>query len=392
MTEKLTRYTPRMTEALILPAGLAALLYSTHLLSVGLAAWRLRPRANMAVAPCPTSGVTLVRPVCGLDSHVEETLRSSLEQNIRPFEVIFCAAREDDPVVPLVRRLIAEHPQVEARLLIGEDRLGQNPKLNNMAKGWRDATYDTVIFADSNLLLTPDYCERVISGFRADVGVVSSPPVGSHPEGFWSEVECAMLNTHAARWQLAASALGMDFAQGKTLAFRKGDLGPNLMRALSEEPAEDAAATKLAQRKGLCVNLIGPPWSHPVGRRSMTAVWNRHTRWARLRRATFPVLFGTEIISGIVPATVLALYALWLADSPMLPALAAAPLLWYAPEYGLARLGRWHLTALSPLAWLMRDLLLPAFYVAGWASTNFVWNGHQMSGAKQDDEPAGQTF
>ena len=376
-----------MTVVMILAGGIAALLYSLHLFSIALAATRTRPSV---VAAGKGEGISLVRPVCGLESHGEETLRSSFEQTTPAFEIIFCAAREEDPVVPLVRRLMAEYPAVRASLLFGEDRLGQNPKLNNMAKGWRAAIYDTVIFADSNLLLTPDYCDRVQAGFAKGVGVVSSPPVGSHPEGFWSEVECAMLNTHAARWQLAAAALGLGFAQGKTLAFRKGTLEPNLMRALSEEPAEDAAATKLAHRCNTTIELVGPPFAHPVGRRSMKAVWSRHTRWARLRRATFPFLFATEIVTGICPAFFALAYMLRLADWPMPLAFALIPM-WYVPEYALALFSGWHMSLKSPFAWLLRDLMLPAFYTAAWSSTDFVWNGHQMSGSKQDDEPAGQT-
>ena len=45
-----------------------------------------------------------------------------------------------DPTCPLVARLIAEHPAVPARLLIGDERISANPKLNNVLKGWRAAT------------------------------------------------------------------------------------------------------------------------------------------------------------------------------------------------------------------------------------------------------------
>ena len=31
-------------------------------------------------------------------------------------------------------------------VLIGDDVIGANPKLNNMVKGWRAATYDWVVF------------------------------------------------------------------------------------------------------------------------------------------------------------------------------------------------------------------------------------------------------
>jgi ceramide glucosyltransferase len=271
-------------------------------------------------------------------------------------------------------------------LLIGETNLSANPKLNNMAKGWAAARYDTVVFADSNLMLTPDYCARVRDAFTPDVVVVSSPPVGTDPLGFWGDVECAMLNTHAARWQYAAAMLDLCFAQGKTLAFRKSKAPAHLMRLLGEEPAEDAAATKMAQYRGGRVALIAPPFAHPVGARTFELVWKRHSRWAKLRRATFPLLFAGEIMTGSVPAILAAGLAAWFAG--LTPAVIALPMIvvWYLPEAWLAWRCGWALRPISPLAWLLRDCLMPAIYVAAWANDEFVWNGHRMNGAKATPE------
>ena len=382
MPVNIARYHTSMIDTMTLAIGLATLLYMLHLLSLGLAAFQCRPLRGSTHA-LSDSGVTLVRPLCGVESHSALTLRSSFLQNLTHFEVLFCVARESDAVVPLVHQLMAEHPNVRARLLIGEDHLGQNPKLNNMAKGWREARYTTVVFTDSNLLITPDYCARILNAFGPDVGMVSSPPIGSHAEGFWGEVECAMLNTHAARLQYAASALGLRFAQGKTLAFQKGVHTTTLMQDLASEPAEDAAATKLMRRMKKSVRLIGPPFQQPLGPRTLKAVWSRHIRWARLRRSTFPLLFSIELFAGICAPLAASTYAA--SEAGFTPALALLlmPLLWYGPEYALARYAGWHFSARSLPAWMVRDMMLPAFYVAAWLSTDFVWRGHQMNGAKE---------
>jgi len=368
--------------------ALAAFCLIGHLASIGLAAWKCaRP---VALRPYE-SGVSLVRPVCGLESHVRETLESSFIQDHPNCELIFCAAREEDPVVPLVRELIDRHPHVRARLLVGEARLNQNPKLNNMAKGWTAARHDLVVFADSNLLLPADYCRQVAAAFRdKSVGVVSAPPVGGSPEGFWGEVECAMLNGHAARWQFAAAALGLDFAQGKTLAFRKSAFGEDLMAALATEPAEDAAATKVARAAGQVIKLLAPPFVHPVGPRSAGSFWSRHVRWARLRRASFPRLFTFEILGGIAPALVAfhlsSLGGVW----PAAVWLPLALVVWYGPELALARAFGWRLSLMTLPASILRDLMLPAIYVAGWASRGFRWRGHSVDGGKKPmNSPAG---
>ena len=63
------------------------------------------------------------------------TLSSSFNQDWPDYEILFCAASEQDSAVPLVRRLIDEHPGHSARLLIGNERPTGNPKLDNLVKG-----------------------------------------------------------------------------------------------------------------------------------------------------------------------------------------------------------------------------------------------------------------
>jgi Glycosyl transferase family 21 len=129
-------------------------------------------------------GVSLVRPVCGLENHIEQTLRSGFDLDYPRYEIVFCAAAANDAAVPLVKRLIAEHPHIPARLLIGNERISENPKLNNVYKGWQAAAYDWVVMADSNVLMPPDYIERLFAAWQPDCGLVSSPPVAGRPDGF----------------------------------------------------------------------------------------------------------------------------------------------------------------------------------------------------------------
>jgi len=232
-----------------------------------------------------------VRPLCGLDNFIQETLRSSFELAYPDYEVIFCVARDSDPVIPLVRRLMASHPDVPSRLIIGDEPVSANPKLNNCMRGWKAARHDWIVLADANIHLPADYIQRLLASWRPDTGVVSSTPVGVMPEGFWAEVECAFLNTLQARWQYVGECLGLGFAQGKTLLMRRSILDQaGGLAALGAEPAKDAAATKLVGHLGLKVHLVDMPFAHPLGRRTAQEVLARQLRWARLRRATFPLL------------------------------------------------------------------------------------------------------
>jgi ceramide glucosyltransferase len=233
-------------------SGFAAALFCgiivlLHIVSIVITAWRCRPRAEPAAARA-LPPVSIVRPVCGLDNFLEETLRTTFEIAYPQFELIFCVASPRDPAIAVVRKLIAAYPGVPARLLIGDDRVSHNPKLNNCVKGWRAARYGWIAIADSNVLMPPDYLQSLLAAWQPDTGLVCSPPAGCRPEGFWANLECAFLNTYEARAQYFADTLGIGFAQGKTMLWRRDDLeAAGGIAALGREIAEDAASTKIVR-------------------------------------------------------------------------------------------------------------------------------------------------
>src|SRR5215207_4126952 len=139
---------PSMTLATI---GFAFLAFAGTLQFVTTAGVTLRllPRRKKA-EPATKPPVTLVRPVCGLENFIEECVETSFRLTYPNLELIFCVDEETDPIVPVVRALIAKYPAVDARLLVGRDSVGNNPKLNNVVKGWDAARADIVILSDSN--------------------------------------------------------------------------------------------------------------------------------------------------------------------------------------------------------------------------------------------------
>jgi len=349
-----------------------------HLASTLAAIIRCRAPAAHLPARHPAPGVSLVRPICGIENHVEETLASAFALDYPRYEIVLCVASAQDPVVPLARRLIAAHPGVPARLLVGNEKISDNPKLNNIYKGWREAAHEWIVLADSNVLMPSDYIQRLLAAWRPATGLVCSPPVGGRPDGFWAELECAFLNTYQARFQYAVDTLGFGFAQGKSMLWNRNVLErAGGIRALGSQLAEDAAATKVVRSAGLEVRLVDAPFEQPLGHRSAAEVWRRQVRWARLRRTSFKACFMPEVVSGAVwPIAAAALVAVQ-SDLPLLtvPAVAA---LWYGSEAVLAWAAGWHLTARSPLAWALRDLLLPVVWLNGLFGTDFVWRGNQM--------------
>ena len=354
---------------------LAVFFIATQMATLAVACVRCRSVTRRIEPHEGWPAVTVVRPLRGIETFSRETIAAAFALDYPAYELLFCVADASDPVIPLVEAAVAAHPKTAARLLVGDDKIGANPKLNNMVKGWRHAAYDRIVFIDSNVLVPPDFLMRLVATFRADTGVVSAPPCGIMPVDFGAHVECAFLNTYQARWQYFVDTFGSGFAQGKTLFYRKGDLDRNAMLDLAAEPAEDAATTKMVRAMGLRVRLA-PPSPQPLGARPLQDVWRRQIRWARLRRATFPLEFLPEILSGsIIPICTAAAAAMTLGWSVPLGVSTYAAV-WYLAEIATAAACRWPVTWQTPFASLLRDLLIPALWVGAWTGRSVDWNGN----------------
>jgi cellulose synthase/poly-beta-1,6-N-acetylglucosamine synthase-like glycosyltransferase len=224
--------------------GLAAIQFASILLAVLRLNQRDKGFAGLG------EGISVIRPLCGIENFIEETLRSTFQLDYACYEIIFCVADADDPVIGIAERLIAAYPGIDARLLIGNSAVSANPKLNNLVKGWRAARHDWILMADSNVLMPRDHLQRMLSAWRDDTGLVCSPPVGAAPANFWAELECAFLNTYQARWQSFADGIGLGFAQGKAM----------LLPKMRPRPKPSAAS-----------GFVSAWWAAPLRSRSATA-------------------------------------------------------------------------------------------------------------------------
>ncbi len=362
-------------------AALALLLLVLHLVSVTLA-WpgcrrSQRPIATSADAPT----VSIVRPVCGAENYLEETLRSGFLLDYWSYELIFCIEDGDDAAVPIVRRLMAQHSCVPARLLVGRDTVSDNPKLNNIDKGWRAASGTWVIMADSNVLMPPDYVQRLASAWTSDAGLACSPPIGTSPRNLAAELECGFLNTYQARWQYAAIGSGFHSHRASRCSGGKRILiaGAGCMRSRPNSPRMPPRQKWCGTQVVACVSPRRPLpnrsddadcakfGSAKCGGRDCVATPSRFTSRSRSRPAAWPV--------GVL---------LWRrpAHSTLFAAV-AYPAIWYGAEALVARSAGWPLSWRSPFLWVARDVMLPAIWVSAWTGSRFVWRGNAMQVAQR---------
>lgn len=67
-------------------------------------------------------GVSIIRPLKGVDLELEANLRSSFVQYYPKFEINFSVASPEDPAIEIVETLMKEFHQVDSRLIIGKNR------------------------------------------------------------------------------------------------------------------------------------------------------------------------------------------------------------------------------------------------------------------------------
>lgn len=197
-------------------------------------------------------GVSILRPLSGLDSNLYSNLSSSFTQDYPQsrFEVILSIrdtrSPESQKVLNVARMVVAAHPHVDARIVIGEQYAGVNPKINNLVRSYAASKYDIVWIVDSQVWSPSGALARAVDNLCADpvdrprpspswlrrkphgerVGLVHHVPFAVLPSTSWgSRIERVFLSTTHAKMYLALNALSIDSCvMGKSNMYRKSDL------------------------------------------------------------------------------------------------------------------------------------------------------------------------
>ena len=146
---------------------LAALLLTYSLLTT-LFTWEnrrfVRSRMRELHAYTPQGRVAIYAPCKGIDLELENNLRALLRQDYHDFEVYFVLESTADPACEVVRRLIAEHPQIAARLLIAGRATDCGQKVHNLRHATAEipAGVKYLAFVDSDACPRPEWLRSLI--------------------------------------------------------------------------------------------------------------------------------------------------------------------------------------------------------------------------------------
>ncbi|KAK8135550.1 ceramide glucosyltransferase [Apiospora sp. TS-2023a] len=130
--------------------------------------------------------VTVMRPAKGLEPFLYECLASTFRQDYPrdKFTIFFCVSSKDDAAYAVMRRLLDEFPDFDARIFVEDedplllhghaDKLGPNPKIRNLSRAYREAKGDLIWIVDSNVWIASQTAGQMVDklcGYAGDVPV-----------------------------------------------------------------------------------------------------------------------------------------------------------------------------------------------------------------------------
>ncbi|WEW56065.1 Ceramide glucosyltransferase [Emydomyces testavorans] len=129
------------------------------------------PRKAVVTTALPHSEVphvTIIRPVKGLEPFLYDCLAASIRQDYPrdKLTVYFCVSSTQDPAYPILKRILRDFPDADARVFVEpaykDSELGPNPKIRNMSQAYWEAKGDIVWIMDCNIWLGKGACGRMV--------------------------------------------------------------------------------------------------------------------------------------------------------------------------------------------------------------------------------------
>jgi ceramide glucosyltransferase len=286
----------------------AAILPSLSYLLIVFAARSFFRRHNRAPRDF-TPPVSVLKPVHGLDPEAYENFASFCRQDYPEYEVLFAVTNEQDPATPVIRKLIADFPELHIQLLVGLEKIGANDKVNKLCAMAHVARHNLLVQSDADIRVGPGYLRSIAAPFRdAKVGAVTSFFTGLPVRSLLPELEAVYLSTDFMPSVLMAREVeGVHFALGATVAVTRESLAEiGGFEALADEAADDYELGYRIAARGHRVELVDATVKTWCCLQSLRAFFVQRLRWAIMARQARPLGYVGLIFTQGLPWTVLA--------------------------------------------------------------------------------------
>ncbi len=326
----------------------------------------------------PRPSVTVLKPLCGLEPNLYENLETVLRQAYAgPVQVVFGVQRAADPAIGVVEQLKQAYPEARIDLVIDGRQHGSNRKVSNLINMSERIAHDVVVLADSDMVVRPDYLERLVAELSQEgvSGVTCLYHGVPAFRGLYDRLSTLAIDVQFLPNVVMGVSLGLAKpCFGSTVAFTRASLEAlGGFRSFRDDLADDYAIG--AALRGLGGRVVIPSFTigHTSVDTDLAGLWRHELRWNRTIRTVDPAGYAGSIVTHAFPLAVLgALLPGAGSGAPVVAALALAGRVLLCRQleraFGLAP----HPYGLLPI----RDIL--SFLNFSWAfvSGAVTWKGH----------------
>lgn len=178
-----------------------------------------------AAVPKATPGISILKPLCGIDDELEENLHAFAALNYPTYEVLLGVRKTTNPAYPVAQAAVAKWPN-RFRLFIQEGEPGLNPKVNQLITLTKYAKHDILLVSDSNVRVPDGYLSETAAAFEnPQVAILTHPIAGIGEKKLGSLLDNFYMTTHFSAGQIAAKMFAdQDLVIGKSMGLRKSAL------------------------------------------------------------------------------------------------------------------------------------------------------------------------
>lgn len=302
-----------LTIATALQIVLLLLIVASVVFYIWCALCTLRFFANTKQQTSSEQPVSLLVPVCGVEEGARENWTSLCQQDHENYEVLFGVMNPQDPAVPILEELVAQsrdRPSAggeanRVRLYFCQEVRGLSHKISNLMHLLEFAQHEVVVFADSDIRVTPDYLSIVTAPLGdPSLGVVTCGYLDHAPKSLGAALASLGRCIDFIPSVLFARSLdrGLRFAIGPTIATRKSVLDKiGGLQSVVNRLGSDYQIGKMAAEAGDRVELSEYILENDCGRESVREVFPRELRWARtIRYNRGAIYYGIGFSFGTV--------------------------------------------------------------------------------------------
>ncbi len=325
-----------------------------------------------------TPPVSILKPVRGVDRGAYENYASFCRLDYPEYEIVFAVEDDQDTAIPIIRRVMADFPDCQIRLLVGAENLGPSNKVCKLVRLVREARYDLFAISDSDVRVEPDYLLAVVEHFRDPaVGAVTFLFRGIDDGNIPSQLDCLGASVEFCGGALVSNEFeGTHFAHGATMATTRKTLREiGGFEAMVDRHSDDFEFGNRIARLGYRVEIARKPVWMIFGPETLGEYLRHELRWAIGLRNIRPGGHAGLFFTQGLPLALLAA-----AVAPSWPVAAAYPAAYLLLRFLAAwTVAIWGLQ--DPVVrrrfWLLpvRDLLAFPVWLASFLTDRIQWRG-----------------